>query len=199
MTATVGIPTKFDGTQFRSRLEARWAAFFETLGWGYIYEPFDADGYIPDFVITRPRVTPLLVEVKPATTHAEYLAEAKRVLERTKDHWQHDFIILGVNPYYENPWNTTAGYYFGADSRRNATAVWWVRQTGPNHDHIYLKPAFTRSGTVSGSRCGTNWLDKHWRESGNKVQWKSPGTKEPMSTAERTQARIRRAQEKKDG
>ncbi|MEA2669684.1 MAG: hypothetical protein QOJ33_2618, partial [Chloroflexota bacterium] len=27
------IPTTYDGVNFRSRLEAKWAAFFDLLGW----------------------------------------------------------------------------------------------------------------------------------------------------------------------
>ena len=34
-----GIPTLYNGIQFRSRLEAKWAAFFDLLGWEYEYEP----------------------------------------------------------------------------------------------------------------------------------------------------------------
>jgi hypothetical protein len=47
------IETFFDGYKFRSRLEARWACFFKTLGVKYEYEKegFDLDGvwYLPDF------------------------------------------------------------------------------------------------------------------------------------------------------
>jgi hypothetical protein len=60
--STTGIPTVYRGRQYRSRLEARWAAFFDLLGWSYEYEPFDLQGWIPDFLLTRARV---LVEVKP--------------------------------------------------------------------------------------------------------------------------------------
>ena len=38
--------------QFRSRLEAQWASVFEQLMWNWEYEPFDMNGYIPDFIIT---------------------------------------------------------------------------------------------------------------------------------------------------
>ena len=55
-----GIPTEYRGYQFRSRAEARWAAFFDQLGWAWEYEPIDLDGYIPDFVLEDS----LLVEVK---------------------------------------------------------------------------------------------------------------------------------------
>lgn len=47
------IETRYKGYRFRSRLEARWAVFFDTLGvaWEYEKEGFDLDGeyYLPDF------------------------------------------------------------------------------------------------------------------------------------------------------
>jgi hypothetical protein len=43
------IPTRYGGVQFRSRLEARWAAFFDLAGWRWQYEPIDLAGWIPDF------------------------------------------------------------------------------------------------------------------------------------------------------
>ncbi len=63
------IPTKYAGVQFRSRLEARWAAFFELVGWTWAYEPIDLAGYIPDFVVSVDDKgtgrEPMLIEVKP--------------------------------------------------------------------------------------------------------------------------------------
>ena len=57
------IPTLYKDVQFRSRLEAKWAAFFDLLGWPWDYEPFDLNGYIPDFILHLHE--PVLVEVKP--------------------------------------------------------------------------------------------------------------------------------------
>jgi hypothetical protein len=57
------IPTKWRGVQFRSRLEARWAAFFTAVGWEWSYEPLDLKGYIPDFILHLHE--DVLVEVKP--------------------------------------------------------------------------------------------------------------------------------------
>jgi hypothetical protein len=49
------IETRYAGCRFRSRLEARWAVFFDTLGVPWEYEPegFDLDGlwYLPDFYL----------------------------------------------------------------------------------------------------------------------------------------------------
>lgn len=61
--AVTAIPTNYNGTRFRSRLEAKWAAFFDQCNWRWEYEPNDYDGYIPDFCLYF-RV-PVLVEVKP--------------------------------------------------------------------------------------------------------------------------------------
>lgn len=70
-----GIPTMYKGVRFRSRAEARWAAFFDSLEWPWDYEPFDLNGYIPDFVV---QASPqgLLVEVKAATEDFE-IAQSK--------------------------------------------------------------------------------------------------------------------------
>lgn len=58
------IPTKYKGIQFRSRLEATWAAFFDNIDWLWDYEPFDRSGWIPDFALKFPSGV-VLVECKP--------------------------------------------------------------------------------------------------------------------------------------
>lgn len=50
------IPTYYNGYYFRSRLEARWAVFFDSLGIKYDYEPEGLDlgdglYYLPDFYL----------------------------------------------------------------------------------------------------------------------------------------------------
>lgn len=61
------IETKYKGYRFRSRLEARWAVFFDALGieWQYEIEGFDlgaAGWYLPDFWLPEFNA---YVEVKP--------------------------------------------------------------------------------------------------------------------------------------
>lgn len=64
------IQTSAYGRLFRSRLEARWAVFFTSLGLVWEYEPegFDLDGelYLPDFRVWDPQGDPIWYEVKPA-------------------------------------------------------------------------------------------------------------------------------------
>lgn len=60
------IETVYNGYKFRSRLEARWAVFFDTLGIEYQYEvegfEFEGQRYLPDFWLSQFEVW---VEIKP--------------------------------------------------------------------------------------------------------------------------------------
>ena len=67
------IETSYMGCRFRSRLEARWAVFFDTLGWDWEYErqgykigcyENDEIAWLPDFEITTPIGQHFYVEVK---------------------------------------------------------------------------------------------------------------------------------------
>lgn len=101
------IPTTYGGVNFRSRLEARWAAFFDLAGWPWDYEPVDLEGYIPDFIV---RVTksgvllrPSLVEVKPAITFDDsVLLSAEGKILATS--WEGPYLILGVGLIKDRGW-----------------------------------------------------------------------------------------------
>lgn len=60
------IETKYHGLTFRSRLEARWAMFFDAVGIEFVYEPegyvlSDGTKYLPDFWLPEQKMA---VEVK---------------------------------------------------------------------------------------------------------------------------------------
>ena len=63
--------SRYKGTVFKSRLEARYAAFFDLAGWAWKYEPMTIHGWTPSFEVTIPcshsecSDHTLLVEVKP--------------------------------------------------------------------------------------------------------------------------------------
>lgn len=83
--AIQAIETRYAGCRFRSRLEARWAVFFDTLGIPWEYEPEGIEiprmaggttRYLPDFWLPRSETH---VEVKgtpPTSDYLEMLAEA---------------------------------------------------------------------------------------------------------------------------
>ena len=64
------INTQYKGYSFRSRLEARWAVFFDALNlnWQYEVEGYDlgvSGWYLPDFVVTSPQGHKYIYEIKP--------------------------------------------------------------------------------------------------------------------------------------
>lgn len=95
------IPTTYAGIRFRSRLEAKWAAFFDQLGWEWSYEPFDLNGWIPDFQIRIVgRAQPTLVEVKPAEA---FPYEAAQKIHRADPTFKHDVLLVGLSPRPSGP------------------------------------------------------------------------------------------------
>lgn len=73
------LPTTYKGHRFRSRIEARWAVFFDVLKIGYEYEPEGyslADGtlYLPDFMLPQMESW---YEVKGAPPTQEEVTKAK--------------------------------------------------------------------------------------------------------------------------
>lgn len=102
------IATKFDGVQFRSRLEAKWAAFFNLKEWKWEYEPFDCNGWIPDFLLLDP--WQMLVEVKPYTCFEDFekngvVEKIRRAVEGT-EHNEICILLLGCvigKPLFPSP------------------------------------------------------------------------------------------------
>lgn len=91
------IPTKYRDVVFRSRLEARWAAMFDLLGWKWNYEPFDLSGWIPDFMLN----SLVLVEIKPFTSEDEFASEILTIRRAIKGVWCKPVLLLGVDPFRE--------------------------------------------------------------------------------------------------
>lgn len=98
-----GIPTTYRGIRYRSRTEARWAVFFDQLGWPAEYEPIDLCGYIPDFIISF-RSAPILVEIK-AESYIRDLREAEAKIDASG--WDGEALILGSTPFLDEVehWN----------------------------------------------------------------------------------------------
>lgn len=72
------IETVYNGVSYRSRLEARWAALFDWLQISFVYEPYDLDGWFPDFLLPTSAQSQsggdgFLVEVKPFTCASQDL------------------------------------------------------------------------------------------------------------------------------
>lgn len=185
MTKTPGaIPTKYGGVQFRSRLEARWAALFDRIGWQWEYEPLDFDRYIPDFVVFFP-AGPVLVEVKPALTVTELKKAAAGKIDRcgwTSENTDDALIVgavwdpsghsdLSAGPLRQNPmWGGD-----GNDSGWGEGAWITCRECGRisvrQETHLWRCIACGAIGKVHGE---PPELAPLWAEAGNTVQWRRP-------------------------
>lgn len=157
MTYTIkAIPTTYAGVNFRSRLEARWAAFFDLCGWAWDYEPFDLDGWAPDFRV-RTEIGPVLAEVKPADI-VGFIAQQEK--NGCADPWPFSEFDKAVrhNGRYavcllgDEPLSTIGLYPVGVIGKPPANA------------------GFDYDGFIEALTPSVNSTDA-WREAGNIVQW----------------------------
>ena len=85
MEELIPIDTSYKGYWFRSRLEARWAVFFDNMGWDWVYEhegfKLPSGYYLPDFYF--PELN-LWAEVKPTELNELDFTRCKELSERMK-------------------------------------------------------------------------------------------------------------------
>lgn len=109
MIKQIAIQTVYKGYKFRSRLEARWAVFFDVLGidWEYEVEGYalpSGEWYLPDFMVTTPDGDSVFYEIKPKNTKPDskfkefqYMLEYKQGNERNNNSAA---IMLSGDPYH---------------------------------------------------------------------------------------------------
>jgi len=119
------IPTLYAGLTFRSRLEATWAAFFDNLGWTWRYEPFDLDGWVPDFEIQTSIKERLLVEVKPIDlTKINRNKIEETPYKKTINHLGYfNVLLLGISPVVFGN-HCCAGLFLEGEGRNRCYEGW---------------------------------------------------------------------------
>lgn len=139
------IETRYNGYRFRSRLEARWAVFFDAMKWAWRYEAetYNVPGigwYLPDFVLESGPIG--LYEVKPVLPTEGEMQRAGAV---------HATILAGepfATPSDSWPLNGVFSYialkpdgkYWDAVvfcECRYCSKEWWM---GPSAYHEFLIP-----------------------------------------------------------
>ena len=85
MPAIQAIPTQYKGYKFRSRLEARFAVFFDALNQGFRYEPEGYNlerglNYLPDFFLD----VGYFVEIKPYYPNAIEMRKAQLLAKQAR-------------------------------------------------------------------------------------------------------------------
>lgn len=97
------IETRYKGYRFRSRLEARWAVFFDALGLRWEYEPegfeLPSGRYLPDFFVHTPWMEfGARVEIKPTQPTPLELKLLKEASEETLNGylWKFGVFLIGT-------------------------------------------------------------------------------------------------------
>jgi hypothetical protein len=175
MSKNTGIPTTYAGVNFRSRLEAKWAAFFDLVCWRWTYEPLDYPGWIPDFMLEEPSSfgqAGILIEVKPEHLWDECAAELSG-----RPMWPaqipYDIVICGHSPFLHE---TSSGYpVMGIYSEAIPDEAEWLRGKFDYSAMVQgsrpwrLTPMYAWPGEPR-DRQSTLEL---WRKAGNATQWRA--------------------------
>ena len=172
------IPTVYNGRQYRSRLEAKWAAFFHAMKWEAEYEPFDLGSWSPDFLL-RVICERYLVEIKPIEEFSDEVSEKMLTAALKKSiSAEHapSLLMLGISPFYENSSRSVQIGWFNEFSEGNFLG--W----GPCYVSYFrssAEPVFNsfiscsneaQSPTVFGYKEYTMSL---WANATNQVQWQA--------------------------
>lgn len=88
-------PVIYNNIQFRSRLESRWAAFFDLMAWEYTYEPYDLERWSPDFKLITEMGSEFLVEVKPT----ELIDKALRLKIANATGFSSGILLVSESPF----------------------------------------------------------------------------------------------------
>jgi len=158
------IDTFYNGNYFRSRLEARWAVFFDLINCKYEYEPEGFKNgnecYLPDFYLPDTslrgysKLKGIYVEIKP---------ESYKLTDVFCSNWFDKNLVLFIGFPYQNIWDTDnpcgkygdSGYHcsLGWD---NFMRIWKCKECGftkidYNHSNYDYCP-------VCQGQCDTNML-----------------------------------------
>lgn len=185
-------PTTYGGVNFRSRLEARWAAFFDLLGWKWQYEPIDLEGWVPDFSI-QGASGPVYVEVKPIEWNRTHDGNNGQVRERgdlakVRDYAKRDgareVLVLGTMPSFMAHTGESDWAYLGClvgsgiDTGFDAACLFCSPDTGFDFCAYYGSYRFRISGEYDGDHhLSSAYPDpevvtRMWRQAGNATQWR---------------------------
>ncbi len=171
----MSFPTIYHGRLFRSRLEARWAAFFDLAGWRHEYEPFDLPGWIPDFVLFGNEE--ILVEVKPHSKLEQYDTEKieRAVVGTEKESLE--VLLLGTSVWCDDGYFPRVGWLLEREWANEWAGALFHELGGLGFCHETGSFKNRITGKYDGDR-GLGADAAHilylWNQAGNVVQWKSP-------------------------
>ena len=170
------IPTIYKNVRFRSRLEAKWAAFFDLVGWRWEYEPLDFDGWMPDFALYGETGNVILVEVKPILSFDEGLANRTRdEIDKNYPYSDENETFTPTIPVLLLGTGLKHGGYIIGDVRHD---YWGEAAVGKKYDTEEVDFYLTHEhvGLLSGEdgfNPAEDQLSVFWSQACNLTQWRS--------------------------
>lgn len=192
--AREALPTIYNRIRFRSLLEARWAAFFDLMGWPYVYEPCAFNGWIPDFLLRGERA--IFVEVKPLGSLRQEPEALAADIDRAR--CTDECLIVGLGPEvaFEEFRQCTAHLGWLREACPQQTWWWqrammgrWIGDESTQKNPHGLMGFCTEFGSfvdrITGCYDGGHHgggeeedvgraVEAAWAEAGNRVQWRPP-------------------------
>jgi hypothetical protein len=185
-------PTFYGDVQFRSRLEARWAAWFDIAGWRWEYEPSDDKGWVPDFVLPASGIA---VEVKPI----EWASKAQAILEigartdlaKVRESTRMFVLVLGSFPIVIDSYEPIIGMVvskaiehetcpiMGAKLVRGRNCLFDMRLDDQDDYGAWFGSGEFMFRNERDPVHGDT-LANAWRLAGNRVQWRAPVRRSPL-------------------
>lgn len=166
------IPTRYAGHEFRSRLEARWAAMFDRCRWLWQYEPLDLPGWIPDFLLPGP-TPPMLVEVKPVVDWPAFYEHRTRI---ARSGWAGSVLLVGaLVPWAEGehtPTDAVLGQLRdGASQRWRPAVLSWCASCDRLTFVATRCPWCSALATGAARTDLRSFVARRWAEAGNDTRW----------------------------
>jgi hypothetical protein len=178
MYSITAIPTVYNERRYRSRLEAKWASFFDLVGWRHEYEPMDLGKWSPDFALFPSGGGRIYVEVKPITQIDRAVADR---IGQYAVPGETEVLLLGLAPGPSTLGAPLSRTSLGWTTDASYKEVWfeeallvWSESTG-NMDYSHAYGCYR--GRVSGCQAhksdpvSLDSLNRHWSEACNRVQW----------------------------
>lgn len=185
------IPTMHNGRQYRSRLEAKWAAFFDLVQWKFEYEPYDLGKWSPDFLLHGAK-SPILCEVKPLSSWDSDVA-FKMTRAANTACFGGELLLLGLSPVVpgfdsfswlgwlndgRNPYfgDGSEGYYYQIS---DFAPCGCVLSADGRYDFCHSVNFY--KGRITGAYDGDHYLvgdsnmaslSEMWARASNSVQWR---------------------------
>lgn len=194
----IGIPTKgYGNIIYRSRIEAKWSYFMKYLGWNCIYEPYDFNGYVPDFIVKDTKcenIKNLFIEVKSDKNTSEYdnyynkalesgFEGALLILDYSFEKYENDdftnCINLGKLYFINNKKTRTSDFIIYRNENNTFSSVYKYKNN--YYDKIDYKclidvPIIIFNNTTIDDYL---YMESYWNKISNDVQYKKPIIKVP--------------------